>query len=107
MDQTLVKEITYVELDQLELQQKDWVFFDIREEYEFEEGHIPGASHCPMEFVSEQVKTLEKATPIVLYCQSGRRSGPTAVFLERECGFSEVFSLKGGYEAYQSESHES
>lgn len=100
MDQTLVKEIEYTAIETLQLSQPRLVFLDIREDYEFEDGHIPGAQHCPMEYVLEQVKSQAKSTPIVLYCQSGRRSGPTAVFLERELGFTEVYSLKGGYESF-------
>jgi len=100
MDQTLIKEIEYTDLESLQLSEPNLVFLDIREDYEYEDGHIPGAQHCPMEFVAEQVKSQAKSTPMVLYCQSGRRSGPTAVFLQRERGFTEVYSLKGGYENY-------
>jgi rhodanese-related sulfurtransferase len=51
---------------------------DIRTDVEHEAGHIPGARHIPLAEVPSQSSRLDQGAPVVLYCRSGNRSGPTA-----------------------------
>lgn len=71
---------------------------DIREDYEFEDGHLP-CIHMPMETVFEKADELPRDIPVVIYCQSSKRSSAMAYMLHREKGLNNVFSVKGGYEA--------
>jgi len=66
---------------------------DVRETWEYEGGHIPGAVSIPMgEVVARQAEIDE---PVVLVCATGNRSGRVAEFLVRN-GRSQVANLLGG-----------
>jgi rhodanese-related sulfurtransferase len=67
---------------------------DVRGEDEHEAGHIPEDRHVPFDRLKQEVAGLDQGQPVVLYCRSGDRSGPTADAL-RASGF-EAFSIDGG-----------
>src|SRR5437879_6045391 len=52
------------------------VLLDVRERYEFEEGHIPGATHLSKGFLETQIedRVPDRDTPITVYCAGGVRS---------------------------------
>lgn len=54
---------------------------DVREQSEYESGHIPEAIHVPLSEINEQLGKLDKSTPYYLICQSGARSGMAGEFL--------------------------
>ena len=51
---------------------------DVRTEVEYAAGHIPGARHVPVSDLQREAGGLSKDQPVILYCRSGNRSGPTA-----------------------------
>ncbi|WP_166179220.1 rhodanese-like domain-containing protein [Rubrobacter tropicus] len=67
---------------------------DVREGWEYERGHLPGAANVPLGELPERMGELGKG-PIVLVCASGNRSEQGARFLSRS-GFGEVANLLGG-----------
>jgi sulfur-carrier protein adenylyltransferase/sulfurtransferase len=76
----------------------DAVFVDVRERDEWDEGHIPGATHVPRGFLESRVEKAvpDQSTPVVVYCASGARSAFAAKTLE-ELGYDDVVSLAGGF----------
>lgn len=50
------------------------VLVDVREDGEWQSGHIPGAIHLPLSRFAEGSARLPKGKRIVLYCLSGARS---------------------------------
>lgn len=72
---------------------------DVREPWEVEICRIEGALAMPMRTVPAQAGTLDDETPVVVICHHGMRSMQVAMFLERE-GFTDVFNLQGGIEAW-------
>jgi molybdopterin/thiamine biosynthesis adenylyltransferase/rhodanese-related sulfurtransferase len=82
-----------------ELRESDGaVFVDVREQNEWDEGHVPGAVHVPRGHLESRI---EQAVPdrdarLVLYCASGNRSVFAAKALE-ELGYENVASLAGGF----------
>ena len=83
------------------------VFVDVRDAGSFREAHIPGALHLNDQTVEAFVAKADKQKPVVVYCYHGHTSLGGAAYL-MENGFSDVVSLKGGFEFWrQSEKIES
>lgn len=78
------------------------LFIDVRERSEWEEGHIKGANHLPLSAIQTNPKLYEAPQNkqcCILYCQKGMRSRKAAEILA-QAGFTDIYSLKGGYEAW-------
>lgn len=71
---------------------------DVREQDEWDEGHIPGAVHIPRGNLESRIERAapDHASQIVLYCAQGNRSVFATRTLE-ELGYTDVASLAGGY----------
>ncbi len=68
---------------------------DIREPYEFNNGHLPNAKNIPMEnIVNYPEKYLTKDKEYYIICQSGVRSSRTCNFLDRK-GYK-IINVSGG-----------
>jgi thiosulfate sulfurtransferase len=74
---------------------------DIRDDQSFELGHIPSAFHLSNSNITQFVNDNEFATPVVVCCYHGISSQQAAQFLIHQ-GFEEVYSMDGGFEAWQS-----
>src|SRR5271170_4648719 len=66
-----------VEIDAREAQElagAAWI--DVREQDEWDEGHIPGAAHIPRGNLESRIEGVvpDRSTPVVIYCASGSRS---------------------------------
>ena len=72
---------------------------DVREQREWDSGHIPGAVHIPIKNLPEKLKSLDKRNLIVTYCQIGNRSLEAQKLLAKK-GF-QARTLKGGLEKWQ------
>lgn len=83
------------------INRKDAVVIDIRDEGEFNGGHINNARHIPEKQVTERVKELEKfkAKPLIVSCGMGRRCGAVVDSLKK-LGFADVVGLRGGIAAW-------
>ena len=75
---------------------------DVRERSEFDEGHIPGATHLSKGYIEVQIEDRVPArdTPITLYCAGGTRSLLAARALH-ELGYSDVRSMSGGFNGWK------
>lgn len=78
------------------------VVIDVCEPGEFAAGHITGARNVPLAQLESQLPSLvkNKATPVILVCQAGSRSG-RALALARKLGFEKAQSLAGGLKAWR------
>ena len=74
------------------------VVVDVREQDEWDEGHIPGAVHVPRGHLESRIERLAPDTsrPVVVYCSAGNRSAFAAKSLA-ELGYEDVVSLAGGF----------
>jgi sulfur dioxygenase len=64
-------------------------------EFEGELGHLTGARLVPLEELRQRAPELDHEQPIVLICQTGKRSSLGAVILKK-AGFAQVANLAGG-----------
>ena len=77
---------------------------DVREGYEWEEGHVPNAHHIPMNEVPNQLDKLDDGARIFVICRSGKRSMTIADFLSDK-GY-DVVSVAGGTVAWSESGRE-
>lgn len=96
-----MKEITTSELQQLLENGERPSMIDVREADEIAAGMIEGAVHIPLGEVPVRMNELERATPYIMICRSGGRSGRASEFLADE-GY-DVTNMVGGMLEWQGE----
>src|SRR6059058_757941 len=72
---------------------------DVREPFEYEIARIDGAKLIPLGEIADRTDELQREQPIVVHCHSGKRSAQ-AVRLLQQRGFSNVYNLEGGIDAW-------
>lgn len=89
--------------DAIRLFNNDALMIDVRTEGEYKSGFIGDAMNLPTASFKSKIASLEKYKDkeIVVYCQSGMRSGGAASNLVKE-GFTKVYNLRGGILAWRS-----
>ena len=78
----------------------DVVVFDVREQVEYDEGHIPGVTLIPLGEVANRLSEIPKDKTVIMTCRSGNRSGQATDFL-RQNGYTNVHNMEGGIVAWQ------
>ena len=78
---------------------KDFQLIDVREQGEYDEGHIEGAKLIPLGQLRARINEIEKQMPAVFVCRSGQRSG-MACKIADVMGFSHSYNLTGGMTAW-------
>ena len=81
----------------MEEENKDFVILDVREQEEYDEGHISGAVLLPVGMIDEDTAAgviPEKDTVVLVYCRSGNRSKTAAKALA-ELGYTRVYEFGG------------
>jgi rhodanese-related sulfurtransferase len=91
-------EISVDELDEL-LRDGDARVLDVREEWEFRQGHLPGAIHVPLGRLGQGYTNLPRDKRLLVICQSGNRSLSATDFLLAR-GFGGSASVRGGTSAW-------
>ncbi len=82
--------------------EKNAVIVDVRENDEWNAGHIAGAIHIPLGDISSRITELTKYQnqPVITQCRSGARSAKAADMLIK-AGFNNVHNMEGGITAWQ------
>ncbi|MCY8232928.1 rhodanese-like domain-containing protein [Priestia endophytica] len=73
---------------------------DIREQKDFEGGHILGARNIPLSQLKMRIKELRPDQPVYLYDQAGIRTGKAAQMIRRHRGIKDIYQLKGGFKLW-------
>jgi rhodanese-related sulfurtransferase len=73
----------------------DYVFVDVREPDEWEEGIIPGAKKISLGELEDRIGELDKSKKHIMVCRSGGRSNRASNIL-LENGFKDVSNFQGG-----------
>lgn len=80
-------------------QDPDIFILDVREPFEYRQGHIPGARLIPLGQLPARLKEIPQDKEIVVVCRSGNRSGQATGFLKRQ-GYN-ASNLVGGMLAWR------
>ncbi|MDT2613631.1 rhodanese-like domain-containing protein [Enterococcus dongliensis] len=89
--------ITMADFYQL-TKQKTLEIIDVREDYEYQMGHIPHAKNFPLSNLGETMSELDSEKELYLVCQSGARSENASAFLSSQ-GYN-VINVSGGTMAW-------
>ena len=83
---------------------KDAFILDVRESSELSQGIIKNSKHINFSSVKTSLDSIKKYKnkPTIVYCKSGARSAPISNILTKN-DFEEVYSLKGGFDAWISD----
>lgn len=86
----------------IRLAEEGYRVVDVREPHEWNAGHVAGATHIPLGEVPTRFETEipDRDAPILLYCQSGARSGRAAAFLA-DRGYGRVANLAAHISEWQ------
>jgi len=72
---------------------------DVREPWEYREGHVPGAQLIPLGELEQRVNEVPRDRPILAICHSGQRSLAAAGYLQ-QLGYPSVTNVDGGTAAW-------
>ena len=75
----------------------DCIILDVREQDEYDSGHIPGAVLLPVGTIDEDTAAEvipEKDSTVLVYCRSGNRS-KTASSALAELGYTHIYEFGG------------
>jgi rhodanese-related sulfurtransferase len=94
----MIEQISATELHTLQ-QAGSVTLIDVREQWEFDAGHVPGAEWIPMSLVPLRVDEFSARQPAYLICRTGNRSGQVCMYLAQR-GIRAI-NIDGGTEAWQ------
>ena len=85
-----------------ELRAQGAVVVDIRDPQSFANGHISGSRHLDNHSLPDFIAQADFDLPLIVACYHGNSSQSAAAYLAHQ-GFSEVYSLDGGFELWHSQ----
>lgn len=99
--QSSLKDIEECDVHQVKAmldKEEDFSLVDVREDREWIQGHIVGASHLGKGVIERDIGNVivNKDELIVLYCQGGFRSALAGENLKK-MGYKNVLSMSGGF----------
>ncbi|AOE83063.1 thiosulfate sulfurtransferase GlpE [Pseudomonas sp. TCU-HL1] len=83
------------------LREQGAVVVDIRDPQSFALGHISGSHHLDNHSLADFITKADFDKPLIVACYHGNSSQSAAAYLAHQ-GFSEVYSLDGGFELWRS-----
>ena len=97
-----IREVSVAETQQRMRDNSDVKLIDVREDNEWNEAHASGAIHLGKGIIERDIETTvpRKDTELILYCGGGYRSALAADVLQ-EMGYTNVFSMAGGWKAWK------
>ena len=98
-DEKMVPAISVNELKRKMDAREAFELVDVREPFEYEIARIDGAQLIPLGEIANRADELQRGQQIVVHCHSGTRSAQ-AVRLLQQRGFSNVYNLEGGIDAW-------
>ncbi len=80
--------------------QGDFVIIDVREQWEYDEGRVPGVTLIPLAELESRISEIPTNKPIYVICRSGNRS-ITASNILLKAGLEDIRNVQGGTLAWQ------
>ncbi len=101
-----IKEIDVTGVAEISTGEAAGELIDVREQNEYVQGYIPGATWIPRSFLELRIEDAvpDRGAHVVLYCAGGTRSALAARSLA-ELGYTNVTSMAGGFGAWKRSGH--
>ena len=96
-----VKETTVADVKRRMDSGEKFLLVDVREDNEWEKGHVPSAVHMGRGVIERDIETQvpETSAKLILYCGGGFRSALVADNLQK-MGYTNVESMDGGWKGW-------
>ena len=96
-----IREVTVADVERLRHSGARFELIDVREEEEWQRGHVPGARHLSKGIIERDIERAvpDRDTHLVLYCGGGFRSTLAADNLQK-MGYTRVESMDGGWRGW-------
>ena len=95
-----IKEVTPRDVMSMVERGDDVALVDVREDREWNLGHLPRAVHMSRGTLEGKIETaIPRERKVVLYCASGNRSALAADMLQ-QMGYADVASMSGGFKGW-------
>ncbi len=94
-----VQQLSQIAVETLHSKRHDLKILDVRDQNEWEEGHIKGALHIPYYFLEQRLQELDTTQPMAVICASGQRSSIACSLLQKH-SFTRLFNVVGGMDAW-------
>jgi hydroxyacylglutathione hydrolase len=95
-----VEDVTPSELNGMLSNGNGLVVVDVREPWEYMQGHVPGSKLIPLGQLAMRADELDPGQPVALICQSGSRSQSAAAVLGQK-KFAKIYNVLGGMTDWQ------
>ena len=82
------------------LREQGAVVVDIRDQPTYAAAHITGAQHLDNVNIADFIRAADLDAPLIVACYHGNSSQSAAAYLISQ-GFSDVYSLDGGFELWR------
>jgi rhodanese-related sulfurtransferase len=76
---------------------------DVREQSEYDAGHVPGSLHIPMSSIAERSDEIDRDRPVAFICLMGARSAMVTNHF-RQQGL-DAYNVSGGFARWFQENH--
>jgi rhodanese-related sulfurtransferase len=95
-----ITEVSARDVIQMRERGEDFAIVDVREDREWNLGHLPGAVHVARGTLEGRIEgAVPRERKIVVYCARGNRSALAADTM-RELGYRDVVSMAGGIHSW-------
>lgn len=78
---------------------EEFVLLDVRDDAEWEQAHLEGAIHIPLEELESRLDQLDPSKETIVYCHVGERSVDACLILWN-AGFRKLRNMTGGIDAW-------
>ena len=99
---TRIKEVSVAETRNRLSDNAEAKLIDVREDNEWDTAHAAGAIHLGKGIIERYIESTvpDKSAELILYCGGGYRSALAADVLQ-SMGYTNVYSMAGGWKAWQ------
>ena len=94
-----IQQLSQIAVETLHSMRHDLKILDVRDQSEWEEGYIKGATHIPYYFLLQRLQELHNTQPLAVICASGQRSSIACSLLQKH-SFTQLFNVVGGMDAW-------